>query len=507
MLKSRNWIVLVALALVLQSATKGVHASQPQLDWKLTDIAGQRHAPFDDPTTRAVVLVFISTDCPIANAYQPLLKKLSEKHAEQGVRWFMIHPDPATTTEQAAEHSKQFEIEMPIIVDQNQSIARGVGARVTPEVFVFAKANEKAVYQGRIDDLHAAYGKKRAAATTQELADALRAIVDGQPIAVSKTEPVGCFIAFQEATKGSKADYDPLKVDESKVEQLTLTVDDKDRSREIPTRVYLPKETAAAPVILFSHGLGGSRDNSPYLGNHWARRGFVAVFMQHAGSDDSVWKESRLGERIDAMRKAASGENLKLRVKDVPAVIDQLERWNKEEGHALKGRLDLEHIGMTGHSFGAVTTQAVSGQSYLGRETFTDPRIKCALPMSPSSNKLTKPERTFGKVSIPWLLMTGTNDTSPINDTDVESRLAVYPALPAGSKYELVLDKAEHSAFGERALPGEKGKRNPNHHRAILAISTAFWDAYLKEDPAARKWLDNDEVRQVLDPEDRWQRK
>jgi hypothetical protein len=71
-----------------------------------------------------------------------------------------------------------------------------------------------------------------------------------------------------------------------------------------------------------------------------------------------------------------------------------------------------------------------------------------------------------------------------------------------------VLDKAEHSAFGERALTGDKGvQRNPNHHRAILATSTAFWDAYLREDPAARKWLDGDEVRQVLDPADRWQKK
>jgi predicted dienelactone hydrolase len=210
---------------------------------------------------------------------------------------------------------------------------------------------------------------------------------------------------------------------------------------------------------------------------------------------------------MDAMRNAASRENFMLRVKDVPAVIDQLERWNLEDEHALNGRLDPQHIGMTGHSFGAVTPQAVSGQSYLGRETFTDARIKCALPMSPSSNKLTKPEKSFGNVSLPWLLMTGTNDSSPINDTNVESRLAVYPALPAGSKYELVLDKAEHSAFSERALPGDKGKRNPNHHRAILAVSTAFWDAYLKEDPAARQWLDSEEVRRFLDPADRWQKK
>jgi predicted dienelactone hydrolase len=507
MLKSRNWIVYVALAIVLQSTANLVQASQPQMDWNLKDTSGQRHAPFDDPATRAAVLVFISTDCPIANAYQPQLKKLAEEYAAQGIRWFMIHPDPSTTLERANEHARQFEIEVPIVIDNDQSIARSVGARVTPEVHVFANAEEKAVYQGRIDDLHAAYGKKRVAATTHELADALRAIVDGQPIAICKTQPVGCFIAFEDVAKVSRVDYDPLKVDESNVEQLTLVVDDKGRSREIPIRIYLPKETTAAPVILFSHGLGGSRDNNAYLGNHWAGCGYVAVFMQHPGSDDSVWKESRLGQRMSAMRNAASRENFLLRVGDVPAVIDQLERWNKEDEHTLRGRLDLEHIGMSGHSFGALTTQAVSGQSFLGRKPFTDTRIKCALPMSPSANKLMESERSFGNVSIPWLLMTGTNDTSPINDTDVESRLAVYPALPAVSKYELVLDKAEHSAFSERALLGEQVKRNSNHHRAILAISTAFWDAYLREDVAARKWLDSDEVRQVLDPADRWQRK
>ena len=59
-------------------------------------------------------------------------------------------------------------------------------------------------------------------------------------------------------------------------------------------------------------------------------------------------------------------------------------------------------------------------------------------------------------------------------------------------KYELVLDKAEHSAFSERGLPGDKDKRNPNHHRALLALSTAFWDAYLKGDARAKQYLQSD---------------
>jgi hypothetical protein len=71
----------------------------------------------------------------------------------------------------------------------------------------------------------------------------------------------------------------------------------------------------------------------------------------------------------------------------------------------------------------------------------------------------------------------------------------------------LVLDNAEHSAFSDRALPGDNEKRNPKHHRSILALTTAFWDAYLRDDPKARKWLDGDGPGKILDKDDRWQKK
>jgi hypothetical protein len=103
--------------------------------------------------------------------------------------------------------------------------------------------------------------------------------------------------------------------------------------------------------------------------------------------------------------------------------------------------------------------------------------------------------------------MTGTHDTSIIGDFTPEQRTQVFPALPPGGKYELILDQAEHSAFSDTPLPGDRKSRNPNHHRAILALSTAFWDAYLKDDAAARAWLDGVGARSVLETADRWQRK
>jgi dienelactone hydrolase len=314
--------------------------------------------------------------------------------------------------------------------------------------------------------------------------------------------------------RGAETAYDPLtKVGEATA-PIDLTVHDAKRERDIPIRVYLP-ETAAgaietpAPVVVFSHGLGGSRENSPYLGQHWAKRGYAVVYLQHAGSDEGVWRGKRFAERMESMRAAMTADNLLLRAQDVHAALDQLTGWNVEAGHELFGRLDLAHIGMCGHSFGAGTTQAVSGQKFLmAGTTNTDERIKAAVMFSPSSPKrgLTAAQ-SFGDVKIPWLLMTGTLDVAPVGDQTLESRLAVYPALPPGSKYELVLEGAQHSAFGDRVLMGERLERNPNHHKVILALSTAFWDSYLRGDAAARAWLDGAGPRLVLQEKDKWQRK
>lgn len=306
--------------------------------------------------------------------------------------------------------------------------------------------------------------------------------------------------------------YDPLSPswtvgnDSSfRAEVRDLSVHDATRNRDIPVRIYLPSTNGAAAVVLFSHGLGGSRTGSEFLGEHWAAHGYLAVFVQHPGSDDSVWKDAAPAERMAAMRKAASLENFLLRVRDIPAVLDQLDVWNKSG--PLAGRMDLTKIGMSGHSFGAVTTEAVSGETFpMSGTKFTDPRIRAAVIFSPSTPVSTSADRAFGAVKIPWLLMTGTKDTAPIGHADVKSRLAVYPVLHGAPKYQVVLNNAEHSAFTDRALPGDHEARNPNHHRVILALSTAFWDAYLENNKDALAWLNGAGPRSVIEPADDWKK-
>ena len=308
----------------------------------------------------------------------------------------------------------------------------------------------------------------------------------------------------------AQSDYDPSRVTADKIETLELTIQDRKRVREIPLKVYLPKQTdskQATEVVLYSHGLGGSRDTAAFLGQRWAGRGYVAVFMQHPGSDDSIWKDEPLLKRMGAFKKAANGKNLKLRVEDVPVVIDQLEKWNRQTAHPLQGKMNLKKIGMSGHSFGAITTQHVGGQVSFGKTPHLDKRITACILMSPSAPRTGSAKKAFGKIKLPWLCMTGTNDKSILGGADVENRLSVYSALPRKGHYELVLFGAEHSAFTESKLPLDRLSRNPNHHRAIMAISTAFWDTYLRGDAEAKTWLNTDAVRSVLETKDRWQYK
>jgi predicted dienelactone hydrolase len=311
-------------------------------------------------------------------------------------------------------------------------------------------------------------------------------------------------LVFSGARAALAKGYDPLVVDPNfQAQTRDLSVHDAARSRDIPVRIYLPSTNGPAPVVLFSHGLGASRAGSKFLGEHWAARGYVSVFVQHPGSDDTVWKDAAPEERMAALREAASLENFLLRVRDVSAVLDQLDAWNKSG--PLAGRMDLTKIGMSGHSFGAVTTEAVSGETFpVSGTKLTDPRIRAAVIFSPSTPVSTTAERAFGAVKIPWLLMTGTKDTAPIGPADMKSRLAVYPALHGAPKYQVVLNNAEHSAFTDRALPGDHEPRNPNHHRVILALSTAFWDAYLQGNKDALVWLNGAGPRSVMEPADDW---
>lgn len=268
--------------------------------------------------------------------------------------------------------------------------------------------------------------------------------------------------------------------------------------RVVPVRVYHDDTRKKYPVILFSHGLGGSCKNSPYLGNFWAKNGYIAVFMQHHGSDIDVIKNARPLQKLRVLKSAASAQSANDRIADVSFVLDQLEAWSKDKSHPLFGRLDLEHIGLAGHSFGAVTTLSIAGRKFpFGRGAVDEPRVDAFLPMSPQPGKGMDPAKAFGDLTRPIFCMTGTKDGSPIDRSMTpEARQLVYRSLPAGDKFQLVLDGAEHHAFGDYESRFGR-ERDPAHHGIIQALSLKFWDAYLKSDVRAKGFLQSKSAESI----------
>lgn len=319
---------------------------------------------------------------------------------------------------------------------------------------------------------------------------------------------VGWLLVFAAFFAAKLAWADPYKPDAGayEVQSELMELRDGQRGRDVPVRVYWPVGAEGArPVVLVSHGLGGTREGLSYLGKHWASHGYICVHMQHHGSDDAVWKDVDPRDRLSAMRKAARDpQNAIDRAGDTTFVLDRLKAMHADEASGLFGRLDLEKAGIAGHSFGAWTCLAAGGLTVGGRnpQQLSDARIKCMIPLSPPVSSMKRyHEQSYSSLAVPALMMTGTLDTTPINNTKAEDRVIPYRLMPGVSegghaKYLINFDSADHMTFsGEtktnRLLRDADPETDPVFHGLILQSTTAFLDCYLLGNDEAKKWLND----------------
>ncbi|MCC6681742.1 MAG: acetylhydrolase, partial [Phycisphaeraceae bacterium] len=107
---------------------------------------------------------------------------------------------------------------------------------------------------------------------------------------------------------------------------------DTARQREVPVKIYKPIASEKPwPVVILSHGLGGSREALTYLGEHWASHGYFCVVLQHAGSDEALFRKLPLREGIENLKAAMTFEQLQQRCRDVSFAIDELTKLNAEK--------------------------------------------------------------------------------------------------------------------------------------------------------------------------------
>ena len=159
----------------------------------LLDIDGVRHAPLSVVGEDVHVLVFTSHECPIANAYAPTLAALRDAWSDEPrIRLYLLHVDPDLASDAALAHARAYELPGTILLDPNHAAARACGATMTPEAVVHTAQGQ--LYRGRIDDQWRKLGSRAPAASTRELADAVRLALQGEQLPEPHPPAVGCLL-------------------------------------------------------------------------------------------------------------------------------------------------------------------------------------------------------------------------------------------------------------------------------------------------------------------------
>jgi dienelactone hydrolase len=297
--------------------------------------------------------------------------------------------------------------------------------------------------------------------------------------------------------------YDPAGAGPFAVGVRTIEARDTERGRTFPVELWYPAEAASlAPLVVFSHRSGGDRRSASYLTAHLASHGYVVAAMDHSERVDQGLvpsADSTPEERSRLIQAIIGG-----RVPDVRFLLSYL---LAEPSPVSDLRLDADHIGVAGHSFGGWTALAVPEQ---------DGRAGAVLALAPGGASRPRPgvlplELAFGwSRPAPLLILTGDADV-PI---PLEGVQEVFERAPA-PKRMFVLRRADHQHFGDEVeathetlramtLPGEAAWMTAamrpaselcsgaDAHLFTRALATAHFDATLRGSHEAQRFLDHE---------------
>jgi predicted dienelactone hydrolase len=325
---------------------------------------------------------------------------------------------------------------------------------------------------------------------------------------------------------------------------------DSKRNKNLEMVIEYPTRGGPYPVIIFSHGYGGSKDSYIALTEYWTAQGYVCIKPNHAdaGALRTLLDQRReeMMKRREEMRQqgrqrsrqrpqgtregpdlsevlwqSQTATDWKNRAQDITLVIDSLDQLEQKYPE-LVGKMDHAKIGVAGHSYGALTAMLLAG-ARSSAETpaidVTDARVKAVIAMSPQGMDphLGLTAESWANVRKPMLFITGSNDRSG-QAHDAAWRRDPFVNSPAGDKYFISIEGAGHMSFAggqgfdedvamipDRSYGGY-GQRNPTYGSAprpgyqgmesgrrpfdAIKMSTlAFWDAYLKSDAKGRDYL------------------
>ncbi len=183
----RNASAILFLSIFVFSAAFAGAPAKAE-NFTLSDYNGVKHSLTDFNKAKAVVLMFIATQCPVSNGYNTRMVSLFNDYKDKNVLFIGINSNKQESVDEVKKHAKDHGFEFMILKDDKNIIADKFGASVTPEIYVLNPSLE-ILYHGRIDD-----SRRETDVTSRDLRNALDEILAGKPVTVSTTKAFGCTI-------------------------------------------------------------------------------------------------------------------------------------------------------------------------------------------------------------------------------------------------------------------------------------------------------------------------
>ena len=269
------------------------------------------------------------------------------------------------------------------------------------------------------------------------------------------------------------------------IEKISFDWQDPTRDRVVPALLFKPaRQQKASALIVFSHGLGGSKERYAYLGQYWASHGYASLHVQHDGSDRKVWRGSRLTLAFRLMDAADTPEAL-ARVQDVKFALDQI----LMSEHAAY--FDKQNIVMAGHSYGANTAMLLSGAQVEQNRVLVslrDDRIKAAILISAPPFYNDQPlDKVLAEVNIPTLHITTTEDEIRVPGfySSPQDRFDLFDAMASNYKVLAVFSSGSHNVFSGWRRSAESPAQQQVIKAATQALSSAFIEQVTTNDGRA----------------------
>jgi predicted dienelactone hydrolase len=282
-----------------------------------------------------------------------------------------------------------------------------------------------------------------------------------------------------------------------------ITLVDQKRDRQLPLKIYYPQATGLFPVIIFSHGAGGSKEAFTSLSTFLASCGYICIHPTHYGNNVNILRESGIQE---VKKYVYDPQVWQVRPLDIAFIIDSFDQLHQQIP-VLKGQMDSSRLGISGHSFGAYVTMLLAGATvdtpWQQNVSYSEARATAFLAISPQgTGQFGLNPRSWQGIKSPVLTISGSKDRGWEKQPPAW-RLEAFRYLPRDDKYHLLIAGANHFSYGDRQdadlifrrlLERESASQSDliSQKRVsayIQTISVAFWDAYFKQENTAKEFL------------------